>query len=320
MNTGARKLWYWPYYFLGLSKSAYFLLTHKKICATRIGQKPILSPESGNQRIKNLIQADTPFCVLRFGGVELAVTADAIGIELKLRRKIRQRMLRKLCVNAGFFPQDQHQAYRYGLLMAELSKEADLLGYWHYAMEDYMVRYFATNCTPVKPASLSPYVFDAPWSASLKGKRVLVIHPFAQTISRQYEKRTLLFQTPETLPNFHLITIKAVQSSALEKTDYDSWFAALEHMYEQAIATSFDIALIGCGAYGFALAAMLKKAGKSAIHMGAAVQRLFGIKGSRWDHKASSSQNTHWVYPSPEETPANYKLVEGGCYWQTGEK
>ena len=42
----------------------------------------------------------------------------------------------------------------------------------------------------------------------------------------------------------------------------------------------FDVALIGCGAYGFPLAAKLKTAGKQAIHLGGVLQALFGIKGA----------------------------------------
>ena len=45
----------------------------------------------------------------------------------------------------------------------------------------------------------------------------------------------------------------------------------------------FDVAIIGCGAYGFPLAAKLKQAGKQAIHLAGATQLLFGIKGKRWE-------------------------------------
>ena len=53
-------------------------------------------------------------------------------------------------------------------------------------------------------------------------------------------------------------------------------------MYTEAVKIDFDTAIIGCGAYGFPLAAKLKAAGKQAFHMGGATQLLFGIKGSRW--------------------------------------
>ena len=45
----------------------------------------------------------------------------------------------------------------------------------------------------------------------------------------------------------------------------------------------YDICLIGAGAYGFPLAAHVKRKGKKAIHLGGALQLLFGVKGKRWE-------------------------------------
>lgn len=87
-------------------------------------------------------------------------------------------------------------------------------------------------------------------------------------------------------------------------------------MTEEAVKQDFDVALIGCGAYGFQLASRIKKMGKVSIHMGGALQTLFGIKGSRWDKQYSSMYNNAWVYPSAAETPAGAEKVEGGCYWK----
>lgn len=50
-------------------------------------------------------------------------------------------------------------------------------------------------------------------------------------------------------------------------------------MQDEISKEDYDICLIGCGAYGFSLAAYVKRCGKQAIHMGGALQLLFGIKG-----------------------------------------
>lgn len=104
-------------------------------------------------------------------------------------------------------------------------------------------------------------------------------------------------------------------------SDLLTWFEALEHMYREALEKEFDIAIIGCGAYGFPLAAMLKKAGKMTIHMGGATQSLFGIKCKRFDEAPDYSHirqfyNTSWTYPNESETPFDSNKVEGGCYWK----
>ena len=61
-------------------------------------------------------------------------------------------------------------------------------------------------------------------------------------------------------------------------------FEALDYMYKEALKIDFDIAVIGCGAYGICLASMLKNAGKQAFHLGGITQLWFGIKGKRWDN------------------------------------
>jgi len=82
-------------------------------------------------------------------------------------------------------------------------------------------------------------------------------------------------------------------------------------MCDQMTQMEFDVAIIGCGAYGFPLAACAKRLGKQAIHLGGATQLLFGIKGKRW----GDIGNEHWVHPLPEEHPQGFEKVEGGCYW-----
>ena len=80
----------------------------------------------------------------------------------------------------------------------------------------------------------------------------------------------------------------------------------------------FDVAIIGCGAYGFPLAAHAKKLGKIGIHLGGVTQLLFGIKGSRWENwthytELRKNNGKDWVYAN--EIPKDYKKIENGCYW-----
>jgi hypothetical protein len=98
-------------------------------------------------------------------------------------------------------------------------------------------------------------------------------------------------------------------------------------MEDRMDSTEYDIALIGCGAYGFPLAAHAKRMGKKAVHLGGALQILFGIKGKRWEDPNYSVGfgnrtnpylemfNEYWVRPSADECPKDAKSVENGCYW-----
>lgn len=167
--------------------------------------------------------------------------------------------------------------------------------------------------------SLEPYLHTNPWSIVLENKKILVIHPFNKTIESQYNnKREFLFSDERVLPIFKsLETIKAVQTIAGNATSFNDWFEALEYMKSEIDKKDFDIAIIGCGAYGFPLAAHVKRIGKKAIHLGGATQMLFGIKGKRWieNPKFTSIINKHFVLPSEEDKVVDAEKVENGCYW-----
>ena len=147
---------------------------------------------------------------------------------------------------------------------------------------------------------------------------MLVIHPFSDSITRQFEdNRERLFPKKNTLPDFKLDTLKAVQSLSTEGIAFKDWFEALDYMTSEALSREFDVAIVGSGAYGFPLSARLKKAGKKVIHLGGVTQILFGIKGKRWDQREAYSAlyNDSWTRPSQEETPRNAGRVDKGVYW-----
>ena len=164
--------------------------------------------------------------------------------------------------------------------------------------------------------SLESRLFADPWTESLRGRNVLVIHPFEESIQRQYEKHTRLFRDERVLPEFGRIdTVKAVQSVAGNSTEYVTWFDALESMRAQIADKDFDVALIGAGAYGLPLAAFVKDLGRKAVHLGGVTQILFGIIGSRWERVIPRVYrlsvrfvNSDWTRPLPEETPIASKL------------
>ena len=84
----------------------------------------------------------------------------------------------------------------------------------------------------------------------------------------------------------------------------------------------FDICLIGAGAYGFPLAAYVKKIGKKGFHLGGSLQLLFGIKGKRWEdpnynekYKYNQLMNEYWVKPNEKDKPRDSQNIENACYW-----
>ncbi len=281
--------------------------------------KEVLSAEEGNQRIKEMILSGQPFMAGRFGGNELHTVADVLYEKFEGKHGGLSAHVRKNMTNvAGFFPDEKEMYYRFEEVYLDAAKQVDLIAVWDMFLQAEIVDRYMHETEYIPLRSIEPYYFDAPWSKALEGKKVLVIHPFVDTIAKQYEKRKEIFENKNVLPQFELVTMKSLVTLAGKRDErFATWFDALEYMKEEALKKDFDIALVGCGAYGFPLAAEIKKSGKQVVHMGGSLQILFGVKGARWDNHEiiGKMYNDAWVRPGENERVSNSKVVEGGCYW-----
>ena len=279
---------------------------------------PILSLQNANDCIRISIEKKEPFMAGRFGDGELRSVVCYLNKQMGLSKAYPDYLKIAITRNAGLFPRTDEVIDQFAKIMLKSCCSADILAVWFNLMEDYVYGHFGpSKQTCIYLKSLEPFWFENPWSGALKGKRVLVIHPFEETIRAQYKKREVLFKNPYVLPEFELLTLKAVQSIGGESDRFKTWFEAFDWMYNQAMSMDFDIALIGCGAYGFPLAAKIKESGRMAIHMGGVTQLLFGVKGGRWDRRPDYVKlyNEYWVRPSETEKPKAASQVENACYW-----
>lgn len=263
--------------------------------------------------INNMLKKNEPMMLARFGAVEIKALCYVI-LPFPISWLFRKYTYINMPRNAGFFPASKENFRRFADLMCTDMESVDILASWR--IEEILFQRRLSKCFKVGLADLNPHPEQSDfWTSALAGKRVLVIHPFAKSIERQYrENRAKLFQKENFLPKFKsLETIQAVQTIAGNHAGFDSWFDALDYMKREVEKRDFDVALIGCGAYGFPLAAHVKRLGKQALHLGGVLQLYFGIKGKRWDNKGF--YNEYWTSPSQEEKPVNADKVENGCYW-----
>lgn len=306
-----------------ISAYRHYILRGKRYRPKKISGHKVISAQEGNQMLREMILSGKPFAAIRYGGTEMNTYIDAKMYEVGLKKKLSQQVMNDMQRQSGFFPNNVMLMPRYAQLVEETSKEVDFLATYATRLENYMVSSFmGSDLCIADNRALEPFYFQHkdPWSKALAGKKVLVIHPFEDSIRKQYAIREKLFDDPDILPEFELHTLKAVQTIVGTKDDrFETWFDALEYMYNEAMKIDFDIALLGCGAYGQPLACMLKKAGKQAIHIGGATQIMFGIIGKRWElnsKEVSAMFNEHWIRPSADETPQNKSANEfGGAYW-----
>lgn len=274
--------------------------------------KEILLPQDGNDYIRDLIQNNKPFLVTRIGGVELEI----LNYFLHPKNNFDDYIKNKAHKHAGIFPESDEILSKVSLEYLNGISSADCIGVWYNKNEGNIIQKINNECKLVELRGLEPYYHNNPWSSLLEGKKVLVIHPFKESIEKQYLKREALFQE-NILPNFKLEVIKSVQSMKGNAVDHEDWIKALDYMKSEIIKKDFDIAIIGAGAYGLPLGAFIKSIGKQAIHMGGSTQILFGIRGKRWDNHdyISNLYNEYWIRPNLSEIYEGANKVEGGCYW-----
>jgi len=315
----------------------------RKGYASLFNSKKNLKPECiqdanvASQIIYDALTSDQPCMIARFGSTELLCLNNYLGIKNNKGKYIdyikgnaqawwwQQNIIDQMHHCSGFFPAKKDKIEQFCELMVNDIPEVNILGSW--LADEQLFEKELEKAKKIHLRLLEPYWADNHWSKALEGKKVLVVHPFAKDIEQQYQKRELLFKK-NILPSFNLTTIKAVQSLADEKTEFTDWFEALEFMKAQIDKVDYDICLIGCGAYGFPLAAHVKRMGKKGFHYGGALQLLFGIRGKRWEDPNygvkewgipsgfySDLMNEHWIRPSNAVKPKNAQVVEGACYW-----
>ncbi len=275
----------------------------------------IMSAQEGNQQIAQRLRDDAPFAVLRAGATEMRCVEEYLKHKTTFSRTIKREILGA----SGVFPPTDEVLQRFCALYVDDMAQADIIALWGVGAESKVVKKYCNKNTAFTDlCALEPYYFDAPWSAQLEGKKLLIVHPFASTIQKQLSIQDALWANKTVLPKFARVSyVKAVQSNAGAKPAFDSWFDALDFMKAEIDKIDFDVAIIGAGAYGLPLAVYCKQLGKQVVQMSGATQILFGIKGKRWDTHSviSGFYNEFWVRPDESETPPEIERVEGGSYW-----
>ena len=271
----------------------------------------VLGDQEAGLWIGEALRNKRPVLVGRMGSVEARLLGEArFGRFSRVTRREAHR-------NAGIFPQEPEVLNDVAKRLGSALGTVDLLAFWNSPYQARLTAQLEPLPERCGLQALEPWWQPDPWTAALVGKRVLVVHPFAQSIQAQWQRRELLFSQRSVLPDFELLVLKPPLTLAGATAGFPSWSAALDDLIMRTRERCFDVALVGCGAYGLPLAAEIKAMGCPALHLGGALQLLFGIRGRRWEAMPpfAALMNEYWVRPLPDETPRAAKNVDGGCYW-----
>jgi len=262
----------------------------------------LLNKKESINAISKGIKSEKPFMYARYGSSEFRAIMNDKDFPL-------------VCFYSGFFPQDKKLLPKFREVYIKSSKFLDVFLVWNFRNHFFNEIKLLKKLPNIKEIILDAGVGNPQnsWIRDLKGKKILVIHPFKKTIEHQHKKRAKLGILPKIKS---LEVIRAVQTIAGNKDErFKDWFEALDYMKKEINKKDFDIAILGCGAYGLPLAAHVKSIGKQALHLAGETQLLFGIKGKRWVDDGLVEMENYWISPLDEDKIQNYKKIEGGCYW-----
>ena len=240
------------------------------------------------------------------------------------------RILHTLSNNAGIYNVTKENYKEYCSLCTEAIKRSAYLAAFQntninniQVIQSYFTDKFKLN--NVHSRILEPFYCilenDTPWSHCLKNKKILIVHPFIDSIKIQLKNNFRMFKDKHIfLPEQQFTFYKTYQTLAGNHI-HSSWKETYDIMCNDIKKLDFDIALLGCGGYGLPLCNYIyTNMKKSAIYVGGGLQLLFGVMGKRWENnemwkKIIKENNTIFIKPSGDEIICNKKLVENACYW-----
>ena len=156
-----------------------------------------LSRFNTNHMIFNLIKSDKPFMVGRFGWTEIDTLIHYENfLKMNSLEKLHEWSLTlrypfsKNCIlndihrQSGFYPVSKENIGLFREEMISSMKSLDLLASW--VKGECRYQRFMQDTKVCKLDFIEPYLSKNPWSEALEGLKVLIVHPFTDSIYNQY--------------------------------------------------------------------------------------------------------------------------------------
>ena len=179
---------------------------------------------------------------------------------------------------------------------------------------DFIQKYNISNLKILNGTEFQDRINDI--FSMMDNKKVLVISSFDGLIKSQVISGNLN-KIYENFP--HIIKLDTLKFPYCFHNNgpHENYFETLDAVFEQVKQIDFDIAILGCGAYGHMMCHKIDtELKKDAIYVGGSIQTLFGIISSREKEHGKIKYNDYWISEIPlEYRPTNYKQIENGCYW-----
>lgn len=231
----------------------------------------------------------------------------------------------------GVFPTDLNFLIRYSKFFTEMVCNADFLGLFGSPNEESIISGLGLNAQLLKyvdtePDRSIPYNDDQCYLKLFKGKKILLIAPFASFAMKRANK--VIYESvweKINSPWFYASQILSldIPYSYIGQNEthaqYGDSISFFENITKKIDVLDYDVALIAAGSLAIPLAAHIKSRERVAISLGGHLQVLFGILGDRWTRNSSWVEeyiNEKWVRLPKNMIPVNVsELSDNKAYW-----
>lgn len=287
-----------------------------------------------NERLRNYLENKLktfdPFIIPRIAGIENKLAH--LGIMMlqtnqSLPKEVLERFLFVMKNNAGIKITSSQSIVNYASMYLQAFHECEMYFDWEpwgnvaQSILESLI-FIQINFNKKRVAALTLDIFhhihSNPWTRALKGKRLLIISPFIDSMREKLNDRDKIYGI-DLFPECKFVFLKPPQTQAnCESEEFD---VELERFVGKIseIKNQFDVALVSCGGYGNLVCSKIYQMNRSAIYVGGVLQMYFGIYGSRWERERAEImklyKNEFWSRPKETERPDGFQNVENSCYW-----
>ncbi len=249
------------------------------------------------------------------------------GVHPRARRAYEAALSRHALLNSGLFPARPEFLLQWARSYATALQSLDCVGLFgqHREMEAEIVGAYRLTSTLVafqdqEPDRSSPDDGENCYLPSLRGRRLLLVSPFASLLKERATRATFEATWSKTgKPWFGPASVEAIEFPyGFEPRTWEKYPTVLDLLAEiesRIAGCDFDVALIGAGGLGIPLAASVRRLGRVGISLGGHIQPLFGVLGARWRDDAAWREryiNDAWIdmperyRPQPGTSAENY--------------
>ena len=252
------------------------------------------------------------------------------------RRAFEQVVAYKACRLAGVFPADTRFLESWTRDFSAAVRSLDSVGFFATALP-HTARLITYHGIAGELVDQRDQQFDRStpadasrcWLPLLRGKRLLLVCPFASLLQQRATRETFEAVWAKTGRTwFDPASVGAVDFAYGIDESTQQRYGSCGELMETIVAdierNEFDVALIAAGALGIPLAVRVKALGRVGLSLGGVLQVLFGVHGERWlamEKWRERFINDAWIRvperyaPRPEAIARMRATLENETYW-----